>query len=230
MDEEGKKFYAITEELKIMHGEIGEDCDLSWKDCFDIIDGDFSTLCYYAKRETNDESKIVIDTLNELAHDAILCRIAYENEDLKGPRFGEIIEDMKKIHDAKRHDYASDEDRFSNLAISEKMGIPAWKGCLVRISDKYSRLDEFTKKEELMVKDESITDTLNDMANYAIICRILYERGPQPVKEGIDITDLFDSLGVDMEGVDMTDWDAVKERLYSQVYEKKVCGCNGDSD
>jgi hypothetical protein len=92
-------------------------------------------------------------------------------------RFYQLLNEMKKIHDAKRHDYASEEDRFSNLMLSEMMGIPAWKGALVRISDKFSRLCEFAQKEEFEVKDESIKDTLIDMANYALICLILYERG-----------------------------------------------------
>jgi hypothetical protein len=54
-------------------------------------------------------------------------------------------------------------------------GIPAWKGCAVRIGDKFSRLMSFLKQEELKVKDESIRDTLIDLANYALICAILYE-------------------------------------------------------
>lgn len=91
-------------------------------------------------------------------------------------QFYALLEKMKEIHDAKRHDYASNEDRFSNLMLSELMGIPAWKGCLVRISDKFSRLTEFAKKEELKVKDESIEDTFLDMANYALIGIILYRR------------------------------------------------------
>jgi hypothetical protein len=33
----------------------------------------------------------------------------------------------------------------------------------------------FVKQEELKVKDESIRDTLIDMANYALICAILYD-------------------------------------------------------
>ena len=54
------------------------------------------------------------------------------------------------------------------------MGIPAWKGCLVRLSDKFSRLCSFAKKEQYEVKDESIEDTLKDLAVYALIAVILY--------------------------------------------------------
>jgi len=55
------------------------------------------------------------------------------------------------------------------------MGIPGWKGCIVRLSDKMSRLMNIAKNDEISVDDEKITDTLMDLAVYAIITRILYE-------------------------------------------------------
>ena len=90
-------------------------------------------------------------------------------------KFYKLLDDMKKTHDAKRHDYASVEDVFANFRTCEMAGIPAWKGCCVRIGDKFSRIMGFAKKEKLEVKDESIKDTLIDMANYALIALILYE-------------------------------------------------------
>jgi len=90
-------------------------------------------------------------------------------------RFYELLEDMKNTHNAKRHDYASTEDVFANFRHCEIAGIPAWKGVAVRISDKFSRIMGFARKERLEVKDESIKDTLVDMANYALIALILYE-------------------------------------------------------
>ena len=90
-------------------------------------------------------------------------------------RFKELLEEMKKTHDAKRHDYASVEDVFANFRTCEMGGIPTWKGCCVRLGDKFSRIMGFAKKEKLEVKDESIKDTLIDMANYALIALILYE-------------------------------------------------------
>ena len=90
-------------------------------------------------------------------------------------RFYQLLETMKETHDAKRHDYANDEDVFANFRTCEAAGIPAWKGCCIRIGDKFSRIMGFAKKEKLKVKDESIKDTLIDMANYALIALILYE-------------------------------------------------------
>ena len=80
-------------------------------------------------------------------------------------RFYQLLEEMKATHDAKRHDYASTEDVFANFRHCEIAGIPAWKGVCVRISDKFSRIMGFAKKGKLKVKDESVKDTLIDMAN-----------------------------------------------------------------
>jgi hypothetical protein len=55
------------------------------------------------------------------------------------------------------------------------MGIPAWKGCLVRMSDKISRLWSFAKQEKLEVKDENVMDTAIDLAVYSILFVLLYE-------------------------------------------------------
>jgi len=50
---------------------------------------------------------------------------------------------------------------------------------LVRIPDKYSRIVQLTNKalngKEAEVKEESIKDTLVDLANYSVICVILFE-------------------------------------------------------
>ena len=51
----------------------------------------------------------------------------------KSERFYELLEEMKKTHNAKRHDYASVEDVFANFRTCEMGGIPAWKGCCVRL-------------------------------------------------------------------------------------------------
>ena len=90
-------------------------------------------------------------------------------------RYYEVLEEMIAIHDRKRHDYADSVDIFQNFRTSEMMGLPAWKGVCIRLGDKFSRIMGFAKKEKLEVKDESIKDTLIDMANYAIITLVLYE-------------------------------------------------------
>jgi hypothetical protein len=56
-------------------------------------------------------------------------------------------------------------------------GIEPWKGVVVRLGDKYSRLCNFAKKGKFEVKDESVEDTLKDLAVYGILALILYREG-----------------------------------------------------
>ncbi len=90
-------------------------------------------------------------------------------------RFNEIVTEMVELHDRKNRDYAGSE-YLSNFLMCEKyIGIPAWKGCLIRLSDKMSRIMNIARTGEISVSDETITDTLMDLAVYAIVTRILYE-------------------------------------------------------
>ena len=90
-------------------------------------------------------------------------------------RFDQIVKEMVELHDRKNQDYAGGE-YLSNFMMCEKhMGFPAWKGCIIRLSDKMARLMNIARTDEISVGDEKITDTLMDLAVYAIITRILYE-------------------------------------------------------
>jgi len=91
------------------------------------------------------------------------------------PRFHQLIKSMGEIHSRKSHDYAGTQDPFSNFRRCEELGVPAWKGALIRLTDKLSRIIHVTKQGKSEVKDEKITDTFIDLANYALICLILYE-------------------------------------------------------
>ena len=82
--------------------------------------------------------------------------------------FNEILEQMKRINEAKNHDYSRDGE-FGNFKESEKIGIPAWKGAFVRLQDKYTRACNLISGKEAKVKDEKLEDTLLDLANYAVI-------------------------------------------------------------
>lgn len=74
--------------------------------------------------------------------------------------FMNITTDMAKTYAAKNHDYGNSFEQSCN-----KFGIIA---SVVRLGDKMNRIESLAiKKAE--VKDESIKDTLLDMANYAIM-------------------------------------------------------------
>ena len=75
----------------------------------------------------------------------------------------DICNELNEIYNNKQHDYG---DSFGQTF--DKLGIIS---AVTRISDKYNRLVSLCAKpeEERKVKDESITDTLLDMANYCIM-------------------------------------------------------------
>lgn len=95
---------------------------------------------------------------------------------MRNKQFEKILDEMKEIHNRKNADYAGD-DPLSNLRLSQMAGIEPWKGVVVRLGDKYSRLCNFAKKGKFEVKDESVEDTLKDLSVYAILCLILYREG-----------------------------------------------------
>lgn len=89
--------------------------------------------------------------------------------------FDLIVEEMKALHKSKDHDYAG-ENYLSNLKACERIGLESWKGTLVRMQDKMSRLENFATSDSLLVKDESVEDTLKDLAVYSILALILYRQ------------------------------------------------------
>lgn len=87
---------------------------------------------------------------------AIHRSIAEENN----TTFAEICKDMIKVHAEKNHDYG---DSFGQTM--NEYGLL----CLaIRLTDKLSRFKTLINAEA-QVKDESIIDTLKDMANYAVM-------------------------------------------------------------
>lgn len=75
----------------------------------------------------------------------------------------EICEKLNEVYEKKNHDYGN-----SFGETFEKLGIIS---AVTRISDKHNRLVSLCTlpDEKRKVKDESITDTLLDMANYCIM-------------------------------------------------------------
>jgi len=83
----------------------------------------------------------------------------------------ECCERMQTICKAKNSDYTGlDPSPFANFIRVEDMGVASTEaGFMVRMLDKYCRINSFVQKGILDVKDESIEDTLLDLANYSIL-------------------------------------------------------------
>lgn len=74
--------------------------------------------------------------------------------------FKETTTSMAETFAEKNHDYGN-----SFFVSLDKRGLVA---ALVRMEDKMNRLDSLSK-QEAQVKDESLIDTLLDLANYSIL-------------------------------------------------------------
>lgn len=87
----------------------------------------------------------------------------------------EIFEELVELHVAKDSDYGGNEP-LGNFKRCEVFGIPAWKGCLVRMSDKWSRLLSLVAKDgDHAVAGEGLEDTLKDLAVYSVITLALMD-------------------------------------------------------
>ena len=73
-----------------------------------------------------------------------------------------LCKTLNDIYSKKNHDYG---DSFHATYLEEGMAMPR-----IRLSDKLNRLKSLTRKaDEAQVNDESIRDTLMDLANYALM-------------------------------------------------------------
>mgnify|MGYP002528520719 CR=1 FL=1 len=79
----------------------------------------------------------------------------------KTERHSDICKEINALYARKNHDYG---DSFHQTFTEEGMAMPR-----IRLGDKLARFKSLTKSEVQEVKDESIRDTLIDLANYAIM-------------------------------------------------------------
>ena len=87
--------------------------------------------------------------------------------------FSLILGELELLHNKKRADYGSKTDPYANVRASSEFGIPPWIGVMVRANDKVKRIKAAAMGSTM--QNESIIDSFNDLAVYAIIARILYE-------------------------------------------------------
>lgn len=72
-----------------------------------------------------------------------------------------ICDELNALYARKNHDYG---DSFHQTFVEEGMAMPR-----IRLGDKFSRFKTLTLSGGQQVTDESIRDTLMDLANYAIM-------------------------------------------------------------
>lgn len=73
----------------------------------------------------------------------------------------QICDELNALYAKKNHDYG---DSFHISFVEEGMSMPR-----IRLGDKFNRFKNLSRNNNPEVNDESIRDTLIDLANYAIM-------------------------------------------------------------
>ena len=79
-----------------------------------------------------------------------------------------VCDELSKIYEAKNKDYG---DSFTKSFDKFGMVMP-----LIRLEDKLNRLESLVINGEARVRDESMIDTLIDLANYAIMTIMVLDK------------------------------------------------------
>jgi hypothetical protein len=108
------------------------------------------------------------------------------------PAFKGLLADMLAIHEAKAADYGGHGTPLNNLWQSRSLGIDPFVGTLLRMGDKWARICQLSQKEEGAVKEETITDTLMDLAAYALLAVIVRRELQQLAKVEENETQLME--------------------------------------
>ena len=93
---------------------------------------------------------------------------------MRNPAFDALLAEVATLHNGKNHDYAHDTDPLSNLKRAELLGVDPFVGVIVRLSDKWSRLEQLVSGKT--PKHESIRDTLMDNAVYSLLAILLLDQ------------------------------------------------------
>ena len=128
--------------------------------------------------------------------------------------FDDALDELKMLHDAKNHDYATEENPYKNLEGVERIGIEAWRGIVIRLMDKFERVQQYCVNGELAIKSEGLEDTFKDIAVYSTLAMILFRKDQA---ESYDV-DRDGGLGISLTAR----LDQMKESdLYKKVLAQK---------
>ena len=103
--------------------------------------------------------------------------------------FDDVLDELKMLHDAKNHDYATEENPYKNLEGVSRIGIEPWRGIVIRLMDKFERVQQYCVNGELAIKSEGMEDTFKDIAVYSTLALILFRK-----QEGVSTQELPENV------------------------------------
>lgn len=97
-----------------------------------------------------------------------------------------FYKDAEAILRKKNQDYAAGNDPLSNFKLAEQMNIATTdKAIFIRMMDKVSRLSVFLQKGHFLVQNETVKDTLLDLANYCVILAYYFSQKDKIANDGL---------------------------------------------
>ena len=94
---------------------------------------------------------------------------------MRNKKFEMLLDEIKKLHDRKNADYATKDDPMQNLKGCTRLGLAPITGVVIRMMDKWMRIENYYKNGEL--ENESLRDSFIDNAKtyeyrsiYDILC------------------------------------------------------------
>lgn len=111
----------------------------------------------------------------------MLDEMSFQEIKLGNPRFLELLDETRNTHIGKAAGYSGSDnpDTWANFREAIAWGLTPLQGCLVRMGDKYRRIQSLRRDPNNDRVGEPIRDTLMDLANYALIAVCLHEEEEQ---------------------------------------------------
>lgn len=122
---------------------------------------------YKGNEKTHEEVKLS-DGLKEMASNKEKEHSHGKTKGIESDTFESVLNEMRDLHAKKNKDYG---DAFHKSF--EEFGVTAG---VVRLNDKMERVKSLVKNGKAEVKDESLMDTLKDMASYAVMLYVELQR------------------------------------------------------
>ena len=89
-------------------------------------------------------------------------------------KYIDLLDKLRELHLSKSADYGTTDDPLANIRNGAAfVGIEPWRACLVRLSDKVTRIGTYCAKGTLT--HEGVEDSLLDLAAYSLLTLLLHQ-------------------------------------------------------
>jgi hypothetical protein len=87
--------------------------------------------------------------------------------------YNDLVREVVNLRDKKGKDYGTTEDPFANVRGAQEFGVKPWIGAANSANEALTRIKQYAKTGTL--ENDSIRDSMLDLANYALITLTLWE-------------------------------------------------------